>query len=309
MTEPVAPAAPDEAGVAPQALTLDDTTLRSVFPAAPKDTSVPRDVRSLFKVRMRGIGADKHRSWVIGSIVASVVALILAFVVPALGVLVIVPPIVWGIIAIVQYGRAKGAFFARYAEARGLQLIEDAHFPGNVPLLHLGDKRHTERQFHGDIGGYQGALGMYTYTVITHERDSEGNMSKKETDHDFTVLRFELPPAVAQRFVGVYLKGSSWSFGALGDKLAHDRAVKLESVDFHKRYSLRVVDSQDDIALYELFSPTFIEALTHDIHVYWEQVDGDLVFLSNGHESEAADLDSFCLRGTTVLRRYLEEHR
>ena len=37
----------------------------------------------------------------------------------------------------------------------------------------------------------------------------------------------------------------------LQDKLQHDRAVQLESAEFHKRYALRVVDDQDDIALYE----------------------------------------------------------
>ncbi|MCZ4495582.1 MAG: hypothetical protein JWM25_165 [Thermoleophilia bacterium] len=175
----------------------------------------------------------------------------------------------------------------------------------DVPLLKRGDEQKWEQQLVGTIAGQPATLALYTYVEVS--RDSEGNTSR--SSYDFTLLRFRLPAVVAQRFRGVYLAPKSLSFGKLQDKMSHDRQVELESQAFHKRYRLRVVDEQDDIALYELFSPPFIELLSHDAHVNFEQVGDSLVIYRKGHETEAADLDRFCLEAWHVLQRYLEEHR
>ena len=83
--------------------------------------------------------------------------------------------------------------------------------------------------------------------------------------------------------------------------------AKVGFAEFAKRYNLRAHDSQDDVALWELFSTTFVHRLATELQVYWEQRGADLVFWQKGHESEAADLDRFCLEAWHVLQRYLEE--
>jgi hypothetical protein len=114
---------------------------------------------------------------------------------------------------------------------------------------------------------------------------------------------------VEDRDAGFYCSPKGITLGKLQDKHAHDRGITLESLEFHKRYTLRCVDSQDDIALYELFSTTFVQRLATELHCFWEQRGSDLVFWKKGHEKEAADLDRFCLESWHVLQRYLEEWR
>lgn len=283
----------------------DEAFLRMVFPDAPADLTVPDDVSQLFKARMRAFGGARRpmllAAWV-GLLALGAILVLAGAIVP--GIVVVVGVLVATVVVlVVQHGRASDDFFEAYATARGLRAEEDSMVAARVPLFAKGDKRKWPRVLRGRIAGNPADLALYTYTDVS--TDSEGN--RTETDHDFTVLRFQLPPAVAARFVGVSLAPKGLSFGALQDKLAHDRAVKLESAEFHDRYSLRVVDSQDDVALYELFSPPFIQLLATESPVYWEQRGEHIVFWRKGHETEAVDLDHFCVTATPVLRRYFEE--
>jgi hypothetical protein len=291
----------------PLAETLDEQTLRLVFPEAPADLSVPKDVGSMFRARMRKLGGTKRPVLLVGIVLLVAASLVLALVGQVasgggLGVLLLV--VVIGV-AVWQHSKASGEFFEHYAGARGLSASSDGYIGANVPLLSRGDERKFGRIMAGRIAGRDARLGHYTYTEIS--TDGEGNQTR--SDSDFTVLAFTLPPEVATRFAGVYLAPKSISFGALQDKLAHDRKVELESAEFAKRYSLRVVDGQDDIALYELFSTTFVHRLATELKVYWEQRGSDILFWQKGHETEAADLDRLCLECWHVLHRYLEEYR
>lgn len=302
-TQPAEPA-PTTAGAA-LAQTLDEATLRRVFPNAPAQLDVPRDVNAIFRHQLTKLGGDQHT-----------LLMIAAFGVPALGVivgliglwsialiLIILSVATVAIVLLMTYSKAKHAFFGMYAAARGLTHHEKHRLSADVPLFGKGDKREWPRVLTGTIDGQEATLGHYTYTDIS--TDSDGDRS--ETDYHFTFLEFRLPENVAARFSGVYCAPKGISFGALQDKLQHDRAVTLESTEFHKRYSLRVVDGQDDIALYELFSPPFIQLLSTQIVSYWEQRGTSLVCWQRQHEHEAADLDRFCLESWHVLQRYLEE--
>lgn len=291
----------------PPAETLDEATIRRLFPAAPANVAVPKDVGSMFGARMRSLGGDHNMALRIGWIAAFVVALVVAMAGSPIGGLVVAGVVAVASIGVAlwQHGSAADDFFDRYAAARGLTHVEKGHVNAGVPLCGKGDKRKWPRVLSGTIIDQPAHLAHYTYTEIS--TDSEGN--RTETDYDFTTLCLRLPDQVAARFVGVYLAPRSLSFGALQDKLAHDRAVQLESAEFHKRYSLRVVDSQDDIALFELFSTPFVHHLATGPKVYWEQRGNDLLFWHKGHEDEAADLDSMCHGAAFVYQRYLEEWR
>ncbi|MBC7645138.1 MAG: hypothetical protein H7123_08425, partial [Thermoleophilia bacterium] len=239
-------------------------------------------------------------------------------------VLLLMSPIVGGaligfvlIVAIIIYmyqaSKAEAEFFQAYADARGLTCDEDPGRPGGeVPLLDKGDKRKYERVLSGRIGGSSASICEYTYTEIT--TDSEGNRS--ETDYHFTLVHMKLPPAVANRFAGVYLrkKGLINLGGKLQDKMQHDRAVTTESLEFHKRYNLRVVDGQDDIALFELFNTTFLhgvsvsDKVTGD-DIQWEQVRDDLIVYVKDHKETVAELDQLATLAAWIERRYHEEYQ
>ena len=117
-----------------------------------------------------------------------------------------------------------------------------------------------------------------------------------------------LPEPVAARYLGVYMRKNTLSLGSLQDKLQHDRAVQLESAVFNKRYDLRVVDEQDDIALYELFSTPFVDHLAHTVFVQWEQVGPYLVVYRKGHTTDSDELDRLCKDSVDVFSRYCEEY-
>ncbi len=291
----------------PLADTLDEDRLRQVFPDAPADLAVPRDVSSLFRARLKTAGGSSRGPLLVvwaGLLVGGLVAA-LAFAQPFGWLLVALAVVILVVLAIVAHGQASDDFFNRYAAARGLVHVEDSHVAADVPLLRQGDERKWPRVLSGTIAGQPASIAHYTYTDVSH--DSEGK--RTETDHDFTTIRLHLPDEVAARYAGVYLAPKTLGFGKLQDALAHDRKVELESAEFAKRYTLRVVDSQDDIALYELFSTTFIHALATELTVYWQQRGGDLVVWRKGHETEAADLDRMCLDACRVLQRYCEEWR
>lgn len=289
------------------ARTLDESVLRALFPDAPQSLDVPKDVGSMFGARMRDL-RSRH-----GTVVYVLVGTTLALAAGSIAVgsagagvaIVVLAAITFAVVAFVQHGRAADSFFDRYAEARGLTHVEKGSVAAGVPLLRQGDKREFPRVLSGRIAGEGASLAQYTYTEVS--TDSDGN--RTETDYDFTILHARLPAEVAARYAGVYLAPKSLSLGALQDKLAHDRRVQLESAEFAKRYSLRVVDEQDDVAVFELFSPPFIHRLATETKVFWQQRGADLVVWRKGHPGKAADLDQLCLDASVVLQRYREEWR
>lgn len=291
----------------PLADTFDEATLRQLFPAAPAQLAVPRDVGSLFAVRMRSLGGARRgvllAAWACWLLLGGVLALTAGAL--AGGLVAGAALLAAGGVAAWQHRSASDDFFERYAAGRGLHHAEDARVDARVPLFTRGDERCWPRVLSGTIAHGSAELAHYTYTDVSY--DSDGNRS--ETDHDFTVLWFRLPAPVAARFAGISCGPRQVSFGALQDRLQDDRKVELESSEFHKRYSLRVADSQDDIALFELLSTSFVHRLATELHVYWEQRGEDLLVWKKGHETEGADLDRMCLEGWHVLHRYLEEHR
>ncbi|MEO6866634.1 MAG: hypothetical protein ABI200_01280 [Gaiellales bacterium] len=286
---------------------LDEQALRKIFGNAADDLTVPTSVKEIFKSRLKTVGGDHRTLYLTALIGLPIVGLIvgLAGSWGIGGFLIAISVITVVAVLLVQNNRATSAFFEMYTTARGLQLRENSGHGASVPLFTKGDKRKWHRVMTGTISDRPAALGHYTYTDVS--TDSDGD--KSETDYDFTFLAFELPPEVAARFVGVYCAPKSISFGAMQDKLAHDRAVSFESQALHGRYSIRVVDEQDDIALFELFSPPFIEMLVDGAAVYWEQRGSDLVFWQKNHFNQVAKLDQFCMDSSYVLQRYLEEYQ
>jgi hypothetical protein len=280
---------------------------RNVFPDA-SGAPGPESAAALRKVHVRE-ALDGRGSIVAAYLVAQIgLPLVLlattGSAIPALvtgGALLLVPLVFYGI----QASQAEAQFWSEYAAARGLRHRAKGALHAACPLYAEGDEQRFEHLLEGRIGPLRATLAHFIATEV--RRDSKGRRTRSDTP--YTVVHGELPEAVARRFRGVYLRERRFSFGKLQDLLAHDRAVNLASAELDERYTLRVVDEQDDVALYELFSTTFVDDLIREFHATWEQRDGDLVVYRRGRLTSGAELDELCASAARVAERYLEEHR
>src|SRR3954469_7951062 len=64
----------------------------------------------------------------------------------------------------VAYRRAQKAFYAAYAQQRGLSWQHDSAVPAATPLLRRGDTRRVDESFAGKLpGDLNGELALYSY--------------------------------------------------------------------------------------------------------------------------------------------------
>ncbi len=284
---------------------LTHSQLQSVFPDA-TELEAPDSRAAIFRAGLRSIRTDQL-TWVLlyvaGQVVAPLVLMAAGYPTAAVltaAALILVPVVVIAVL----FHRATSTFWDTYAAARGLSHEKNGRYTSDVPLLRKGDRRSFPHVLSGTIGGVAARLMHYQYTETSGSGEDQS-----ESTYRFTLVQFNLPAAVARRYVGVYLRPKSISFGRLQDRLAHDRGITLASTEFNSEYSLRVDNDQDDIALYELFSTTFVDQLIREFRATWEQRGDDLVVFERGHVTDAARLDDLCLRAARVLQRYLEEHQ
>lgn len=211
-----------------------------------------------------------------------------------------------------QSKEASNELFAAYAEPRGLHATGETPgigFP-ELPLLTRGDEQEINRSVSGSISGTTGVIAHYTYTVITV--DSEGNSQRNDYPH--TVILLKLHPTVADRFRGVFLSSRSILSGRLFDAFTAYRHIELESAEFERRYTLRVDDQQDDIALYELMNPPFIQHLVEAPRidnnvVEFEQRGEHLLVHVETHLSDSTTLDDLVMASAQIYRRYSQEYQ
>lgn len=211
------------------------------------------------------------------------------------------------IVLVVLFFKADNLYWKLYEAARGLKK-DDTFVHLDTPLGYAGDERKFDRQYKTSIIGVPADFGHYTYTDITHSTDADGHRTTTRHDHQYTVVRLHLPGNVAQRYLGVFCRKKHLEFGGLQDRLTDSRSVKLESLAFEKKYTLRAADSQDDVALFELFSTTFADALAEKFTAQWEQVGDSLVGFRKGHCCNTEELDELFTSVARVYLRYCEEY-
>ena len=234
------------------------------------------------------------------------------FFMPVVFLMTLAALITWIFLYARQSSEAADDLFNAYATARGLTWSAGLRDPSlhDLPLLQRGDKRAFHRVAMGAMIDTSGSVSHYTYTEIS--TDSEGN--RTETDYHFTLVHLPLPPDVASRYPGVYVRKKGLVSSKMFDRLTHDRKVELESAEFRKRYSLRVVDQQDDVALYELMSTSFIQHLADAASVdgqlvQFEQRSTSLMVYVKSHLDSSADMDALVAAALPIYRRYREEYQ
>ncbi len=233
-----------------------------------------------------------------------------AFVGPAIGAIAALGAFLVALLGVfvIADSRAEDAFFAAYAEQRGLELGGRAPLPPTTPLLRKGDDRYAERTLSGPFAaGVEGILALYTYEE--ESTDSKGN---RQTNYcRYTVGLVPVPECVelvpelyCQRKFGLRaLEGFEDFFRTKKER------VELESEALDQRYEIFAGKGQDAAWLRQLFSPTFIVWLDDGApeKFAFELVDGTLCCYVSGHKKEAGKLDEIATAAAAVATRLREE--
>jgi hypothetical protein len=211
-----------------------------------------------------------------------------------------------GIVYSLAASDSQQAFFAGYAEGRGMTLADGTQLPEATPLLRKGDERHTDEVLTGPLAdGVDGTLALYTYTDVYHDKDG-----RHETDYHFTVAMTDIPDCtsfVAELYCN---RKSGFRFmEGVEDAFRSMERVHLESDALDDHYEIFTTKQQDQNWLRQLFSPTFIVWLTDSApeKFAFELEDGVLCCNVSGHKKDAAHLDGLRAASAAVADRIREE--
>jgi hypothetical protein len=212
------------------------------------------------------------------------------------------------IVLVIADSKAADAFFASYAQERGMELGGRSPLPASTPLLRKGDDRYAERTLSGPFAdAVEGILALYTYEE--ESTDSEGNRTTNYYRYTVGMVNVPecgefVPELFCQRKFGLRaLEGFEDAFRRSKQR------VKLESEVLDEKYEIFAGKEQDQVWLRRLLSPTFIVWLTEEApkKFAFELVDGVLCCYVHGHEQKADELDSMRAASAAVATRLREE--
>jgi len=207
----------------------------------------------------------------------------------------------------VAYSRAHSAFYAAYAQQRGLSWQHDSAVPAATPLLRRGDTRRVDESFTGSLpGGLNGELALYSY----EERSSSGTGAQAKEIHHFTIVVSELPGMEA-RLPGLFVQrrsGFRFLDGA-EDVFRSTERIRLESEVLDRKCEIFADKRCDANWLRQLFEPSFVDFLAEGAPegFAFEVENGTLCVNVNRYRGKADELDGLCGAAATVAKRIIEE--
>jgi hypothetical protein len=226
---------------------------------------------------------------------------------PAIGAAILAGLLLVGLLLYaVARSRAERAFFASYAEARGMTLIRGrSRLPERTPLLRRGKEHFSERSLLGPLGeGLEGTLALYTARERRHTRGRRG-----DTDYGRYTLGLVEVPECRRLSPELYCQPRR-GFAGFEDRFRPAaQRVELESTVLASRYELFAGTGQDPVWLRRLFSPSFVAWLIeHPPPGFaFEYFDGMLCCYVPGHRETAAELDHVALATVIVAARLRDE--
>lgn len=203
---------------------------------------------------------------------------------------------------------SEDAFFAHYASQRNLSVGGKQTLPPFTPLLRKGDARYAERTLTGPLtDGLDGIIALFTYEEET--TDSKGNRQTNYYRYTLGLTQISecaqfVPELYCQRKFGLR------ALEKLEDAFRDSKTrVKLESEALDERYEIFAGESQDQVWLRRLFSPTFIVWLGEEApeKFAFELVEGMLCCFVSGHKESAEELDTLRAASAAVAMRLREE--
>jgi hypothetical protein len=207
----------------------------------------------------------------------------------------------------VAMNRAHNAFYAAYAEQRGLSWQRDSSAPAATPLLRRGDTRRVDESFVGTLpGGLNGQLAFYAY----EERSGGGSGGQAKELHHFTIVISQLS-GIDGRLPGLFVQrrsGFRFLDGA-EDVFRSKERVRLESEVLDRKCEIFADRSCDANWLRRLFSPTFVDFLAEGSPegFAFEVENGTLCVNVNRYRGKASELDGICTAAAAVAKRITEE--
>lgn len=203
--------------------------------------------------------------------------------------------------------RAEEEFFLSFAHARGMRYAGNTALLPLTPLLAAGDKREFRHWMVGPLGEEMPdtSCGLGHYTWFERKRSNDNRV--RWVPHHFTICVVEVESGITV-FPGVFLarrRGLAGLLGAGWLSTATRRKVELESAQMHERYELWVQRSQDDLLLWELFSPSLVAWLAeHPLQPCFEYRAGTLVVYLERRLEDAGHL-AWLQEATEVIARRL----
>ncbi len=185
-----------------------------------------------------------------------------------------------------------------WAAARGLEVSPERSLRELTPALIQGSRGSVSPLVHGRLeDGLDGTLCHHTFADGARRRES-------------TVVVTAVPEGAA--FAPALVCRDRGQLGSgLPAQLPAERwhGTVLESTVFNRRYRLLTLRGQDPIYVRELFSPSLIAWLAHDVPAgfSFELNERHLVVALPGNLDAAEDLDRLCALAAEVTRRIRAE--
>jgi hypothetical protein len=203
--------------------------------------------------------------------------------------------------------RSETAFYAVYADQRGLQLSGQGEVRAATPLLCMGSARYATHSFSGSLGdGVDGMLALYTYEETTNT-----GKGQQTSYYHYTICLVDVPECTALvPELLCHRKSGLRALAGLEDAFRKSRQrVRLESEALDERYEIFSLREQDQVWIRRLFSPTFVVWLGEEApkKFAFELARGTLCCYVNGHKKSAAELDAVRDAAVTIARRLREE--
>ncbi len=207
----------------------------------------------------------------------------------------------------VSMKRAHNAFYAAYAEQRGLSWQRHSTAPPATPLLRRGDTRRVDESFSGTLpGGLDGELAFYAY----EERSGGGSGGQAKELHHFTIVLSDLP-GLEGRLPGLFVQrrsGFRFLDGA-EDVFRSNERITLESEVLDRKCEIFADRRCDASWLRQLFEPSFVDFLAEGAPegFAFEVENGTLCVNVNRYRGKASELDELCTAAAAVAKRINEE--
>ena len=303
--QPQAAAAPAAAGAAPpSALSLAGQMIGNAVKSTPGKIA-------------GGVIAAVVLAWVVIVGVSSgpgdaVFALIAAiFILFGIAFVIAIPTFIVVLIIATQRARKlEVGAMQSYAGQRRLSFAATGALPATTPLLSAGSRRETQDLMTGNLpGGLDGTLAHYTFYVRRQSSDNRTHY----VPYPQTVVLTQLPEsAIFVKHLTVHGEGPLKTLTLFGADFSSDIDVlEFESTALGKRFQVKTSETQDQVWLRELFSPTFIDWLATSTpkEFSFELVDGLLVVAVGERYNRADQLDWFCGVAKYVRDRIHKEVR
>jgi hypothetical protein len=222
----------------------------------------------------------------------------------AIGLAVVLAAAVLVVLWVRASGSAEDDFMTAWGRSHDLSFVESPDIGASTPLLRQGDERDAENGLVGELLGRPLTLCHYTYTVVTYSTDSNGVQTRNESKHPYTVARIdEVRTPVARMTLHPRSAIDRGWLDRADSALTSNRVIELESTDMHRRYKLEVHDDVPDIAVRQIFEPSFIVWCIDQQDVLFELEDGVLVIAVKSHLTEQGPLDALLDQSRAVLQR------